>query len=145
MFGYRIEENFDLAKEQRRDRLWWWVVVPGICLVCALYVIHAIPAAILQGYFLTSMSYGDSFYVQRRDNLGKPWLWKAILATIPLHLLFLLGIVWLDWTFPDFFPKVLVCGPILVATFGVEDVLFDKIVDRFSPPTLAKQLDARQV
>ena len=145
MFGYRIEEDFDLAKEQRRDRLWWWVVVPGICLVCALYIIHALPAAILQGYFLTSMSYGDSFYVQRKDKLGKPWLWKAILATIPLHLLLLLAIVWLDWAFPDFFPKVLVCGPILVATFGVEDVLFDKIVDRFSPPTLAKQLDARQV
>jgi hypothetical protein len=39
----------------------------------------------------------------------------------------------LDWTFPDFFPKVLVGGPILFVTFGVEDVLFDKIVGRFSP------------
>ena len=133
MFGYRIEENFDLSKEQRRDRLWWWVVVPGICLLCLLYVIHPFFAAILQGYFLTSMSYGDSFYVQRRDNLCKPWLWKAIFATIPVHLLVLLGIVWLDLAFSDFFPKVFVCGPILVVTFGVEDVLFDKIVDRFSP------------
>jgi uncharacterized membrane protein HdeD (DUF308 family) len=133
MFGYRVEENFDLAKEQRRDLLWWWVVVPGICLLCALYIIHPFSAAILQGYFLTSMSYGDSFYVQRRDSLGKPWLWKAIFATIPPHLLVLLGIVWLDWPFPDFFPKVLVSGPILVVTFGVEEVLFDWIVDRFSP------------
>ncbi len=144
MFGYPVEENFDLAKEQRRDRL-KWIVVGGISLLCVLYVIHPFSAAILQGYFLTSLSYGDSFYVQRRDNLGKPWLWKAIFATIPLHLLLLLGIVWLDWTFPDFFPKVLVCGPILFVTFGVEDVLFDKIVDRFSPPTLAPQPDARQV
>jgi hypothetical protein len=138
MFGYRVEEDFDLAKEQRRDRHWWWVVVPGICLVCALYIIHPLPAAILQGYFLTSMSYGESFYVQRRDSLGKPWLWKAIFATIPLHLLLLLGIVWLDWTFPDFFPKVLVCGPILVVTFAVEAVLFDGIVDRFSPQVVPK-------
>jgi hypothetical protein len=138
MFGYRVEENFDLAKEQRRDRLWWRVVVPGICLVCALYIIHPLPAAILQGYFLTSMSYGNSFYVKRRDNLDKLWIWKAILATIPLHLLLLLGIVWLDWTFPDFFPKVLVCGPILFVTFGVEAVLFNGIVDRFSPQVVPK-------
>jgi len=138
MFGYRVEENFDLAKEQRRDRLWWRVVVPGICLVCALYIIHPLPAAILKGYFLTSMSYGNGFYVKRRDNLDKLWIWKAILATIPLHLLLLLGIVWLDWTFPDFFPKVLVCGPILFVTFGVEAVLFNGIVDRFSPQVVPK-------
>jgi hypothetical protein len=144
MFGYRVEENFDLAKEQRRDRL-WWVAVAGICLLCVLYVIHPFSAAILQGYFLTSMCYGDSFYVQRKDNLGNPWLWKAIFATIPLHLLLLLGIVWLDWAFPNFFPKVLVCGPILIVTFGIEGVLFDWIVGRFSPSNPAQQVDTRPV
>lgn len=132
MFGYPIENNFDLAKDQRRDRL-WWVIGSGLCLLFVLYVIHTFSAAIFQGYFLTSLCYGDSFYVQRRASLANLWLWRAIFATIPLHILLLLGIVWLDWIFPDFFPKVLVCGPILVVTFALEAVAFDSIVNRFSP------------
>jgi hypothetical protein len=144
MFGYRIEENFDLAKEQRRDRL-WWVIVCGFCLMFVIYIIHPFSSAIFQGYFLTSMCYGDSFYVQRREFLGKLWLWKAILATMPLHLLLLIGIVWLDWAFPNVFPKIIVCGPILFVTFGVEAVLFDSIVDRFSPSEGPQPVDASLV
>jgi hypothetical protein len=144
MFGYRIEENFDLAKEQRRDCLHWGVG-GGIGLLCVLYIIHPFSAAFFQGYFLTSMCYGDSFYVQRRDNLGKLWLWKAMLATIPLHLLLLLGIVWLDWAFPNVFPKIIVCAPILFFTFGVEAVLFDQIVGRFSPSEAPQPVDASLV
>jgi hypothetical protein len=132
LFGYRVEENFDLTLEQRRGRL-MWVNGGGIGVLGVLYVIHPFSAAIFQGYFLTSLYYGDNFYVRRRDNLAKPWLWKAILATIPLHVLLLLVIVWLDWTFPNFFPKIVVSIPILFVTFGIESVLFDRIVDRFSP------------
>jgi len=144
MFGYRVEENFDLALEQRRDHL-KWVVAGGICLLGVLYIIHPFSAAIFQGYFLTSMCYGDSFYVKRMDNFGKQWLWKAILATIPLHAFFLVGIVWLDWALPNFFTKIIVCGPILIVTFGVEAVLFDSIVDRFSPSEGPQPVDASLV
>jgi hypothetical protein len=132
MLGYRVEENFDLAKEKRRDRL-KWVVGGGIGFLCLVYVFHPVSAAVFQGYFLTSICYGESFFVQRRDKIGKPWLWKAILATIPLHLLLLSGIVYLDRTFPNFFPKILVSLPILTVTFGIEAVIFDNIVNRFSP------------
>ncbi|SRR6266852_3823483 len=144
MFGYRVEENFDLAKEQRRDRL-HWVIGGGLSLLFLCYFIRPFSAAIFQGYFLTSLCYGDSFYVQRMDNLGKLWLWKAILATIPLHVLFLAGIVWSDWAFPNFFPKVIVCAPILFVAFGIEAVLFDQIVNRFSPSKASQSVDARQV
>jgi hypothetical protein len=94
MFGYRVEQNFDLAKEQRRDRL-YWIIGGGIALLCVLYVFHPFPAAVFQGYFLTSICYGESFFVRRRDRLARLWLWKAISATIPLHLLLLLGIIYL--------------------------------------------------
>ncbi len=130
MFGYRVEENFDLAKEQRRGRL-MWVNGGGLCLLFACYFLHPFSVAIFQGYFLTSLCYGDSFYVKRRDELGKQWVWKAILATIPLHVLFLAGIVWSDWAFPNFFPKIIICSPILIVTFGIEAVLFNQIVNRF--------------
>jgi len=33
-------------------------------------------------YSLTVWSYGDSFYVKRRDKIGEPWLWKSVIATI---------------------------------------------------------------
>jgi len=133
MFGYRVEENFDLPKEQRRDRL-YWVIGGGIGLLGLLHIIHPVSASIFQGYFLTSICYGESFFVLRRDKLGQLWLWKAILATIPLHLLLLLAIVYLDRTFPNFFPKIIVCLPILTVTFGIEAVIFDSIINRFSPP-----------
>jgi hypothetical protein len=141
MFGYCLEENFDLAKERRRGRL-MWINGGGLCLLFLCYFLHPFSAAVFQGYFLTSLSYGESFYVQRMDDLHKPWLWKAILATIPLHLLLLLAIVWLDWAFPNFFQKVIVCAPILFLAFGLESVLFDRFVDRFTPHGGARMNDA---
>ena len=130
MFGYHLEENFDLAKVQRRDRLWWFLVA-GICLLGVSYVLHAFPPEVFQGYFLTVLSYGDSFYVQRKDKLGEPQLWKAIVTTVPLHSLFLGGIVLADQFLPSLATKVVVSLPILFLCFGIETVLFDRIVDRF--------------
>ena len=144
MFGNRAAGNFDIGKQQRRNRL-MWVNGGGIGLLCLLYVVHPFSAAIFQGYFLTSMCYGDSFHVQRRDDLSKTWLWNAIFATIPLHLLLLLAIVWLDRAFPNVFPQIIVSAPILFVIFGIEDVLFDQIVARCSPPKVEQPMDASLV
>jgi hypothetical protein len=89
--------------------------------------------AIFQGYFLTSLSYGDSFYVQRKDRLHEPRLWRATLATLPLHGAVLIVIVVLDKSLPSVFPKIIVWIPILSVVFGIEDLLFDGIVRRLSP------------
>ena len=142
MFGYRIEEDFDLAKEQRRDRLIWVVGGGGFCLLVVSLVIH-LPMAILQGYFLTLLSYGDSFYVRRKDKLSEPWLWKAILATLPLHVIFLIALIGLDRAFPDFFSKIIVWFPILFVCFGIEGVLFDGIVNRMSSSDTAQPVNAK--
>jgi hypothetical protein len=64
MFGNRAAGDFDIGKQQRRNRL-MWVNGGGIGLLCLLYVIHPFSAAIFQGYFLTTLCYGDSFYVQQ--------------------------------------------------------------------------------
>jgi hypothetical protein len=141
MFGNRAAGDFDIGKQQRRNRL-MWVNGGGIGLLCLLYAIHPFSAAVFQGYFLTTLCYGDSFYVQRRDDLGTPWMWKAIFTTIPVHVLLLLAIVWLDRAFPNVFPRIIVSAPILFVTFGIEDVLFDQIVARCSPPKVEQPMDA---
>ena len=145
MFGYRIEQDFDLAKEQRRDRLIWLVGGGGFCLLIAPSVIHPFPVAILQGFFLTSLSYGDSFYVRRKDKLSEPWLWKAIVATVPLHVIFLIAIIGLDKTIPHVFSKIIVWFPILFVCFGIEGVLFDGIVGRMSPSDAAQPVNAKPI
>ena len=144
MFGYRIEENFDLAKEQRRDRL-MWIMGTGLCLLLVAYFIHPFPMAIFQGYFLTALVYGDSFYVLRKDRLREPWLQKAILVTMPVHLIFLTAIIGLDKALPSLFTKIIVWIPVLTLAFGVEDLLFDGIVDRLCPSNAANAADVRQV
>jgi hypothetical protein len=131
MFGYRLEENFDLAKEERRSRL-MWVLGAGICLLIAVYFIHPFSMSIFQAYFLTSLFYGDSFYVQRRDKLTEAWLWKAFFTSVPLHVLILIGILGLDRAFPSIFTKIVVFIPLLTLVFGIEAILFDEIASRFN-------------
>jgi hypothetical protein len=144
MFGYRIEENFDLAKEERRDRL-IWVMGTGLCFLIVAFLIHPFPIAILQGYFLTSLVYGDSFYVIRKDKLREPCLWKAILATIPIHAFVIIAILGLDRALPSIFLKLVVWIPTLTLVFGIEDVLFDGIVDHFCPSNAARTVGVSQV
>ena len=133
MFGYRLEENFDLAKEERRSRL-MWVLGAGITLLIVVYVIHPFSMSIFQAYFLTSLFYGDSLYVRRRDKLTEAWLWKAFFASVPLHALILMGILGLDKAFPSVFNKVVVFIPLLTLVFGVEGILFDEIASHFRRP-----------
>lgn len=130
MFGYRVKEDFDHAKEQRRDRF-MLVAGAGLCLLIVYWLIHPFSVAVFQVYFLTSLSYGEGFYVQRKDNFGESWLWKGILLTLPLHALFLAGIVGLDKALPSLFTPVIVYIPVLTVAFVIESALFDRIVDRF--------------
>jgi|HubBroStandDraft_2_1064218.scaffolds.fasta_scaffold13146_3 hypothetical protein len=138
MFGYPLEANFDLAKEQRRSRLFWASGV-GLCLLIVWFFIRPFSVLIFQGYFLTSLSYGDSFYVSRKNYFHEFWLWKAALSTVPLHILFLIAIVGLDWALSDSFTKPLVYVPLLGVAFAIESLLFDRIADRFGGPPAPQQ------
>src|ERR1700728_3850897 len=93
---YRIEPDFDLAKEQRRDRVGWamWggVVLAGVY----LFLGGRFGVEAFQGAIATSLFYGSSFYVDRRNALGKLWLWEVIFATAPIHIAYLAGLFWSD-------------------------------------------------
>lgn len=102
LFGQRIEPDFDLAKEQRRDRV-SWAIYGGLAL-CLMYLFSGRPWAteVFQGMFATVFPYGISFYTNQKNNqLGRLWLWKAILASLPVHVLYLMGVFWSDKEFPE--------------------------------------------
>jgi hypothetical protein len=132
-FGYALEPDFNLAKEQRRNRLGWTLV--GGVIVCILYLFSGGPFAteIFQGWIATSLFHGDNFYIRRRADLRKLWLWKAVIAVTPFHLLYLAAIFWSDRAFPQVMTKVIVFLPVLALGFAIESIQMDKIIDRFKP------------
>ena len=138
MFGQQLEPDFDLGKEHRRNRL-WLVLVVGLCLLGALFLFHPFSRIVFMAYSLTLLTYGDSFYVSRSGRLSERWLWKAILATLPLHLLVLFGIGWLTWVLPSFARTAISSVAFVAFCFACESVLFDRIADRFEPSRAAAQ------
>ena len=133
LFGYSVEQDFDLAKEQRRDRLGWLLL--GGTALCGLYLFTGRPFAteLFQGWIATSLFYGDNFYVRRRANLPKLWLWKSILITVPFHVLYLAGIFWLDRAIPQLMTKALVFMPVVGVGFAIESITMQPLIDRFKP------------
>jgi hypothetical protein len=133
LFGYGVEQGFDLAMEQRRDRMWWPLL--GGTVLCLLYLFTGRPFAteIFQGWIATSLFYGDNFYVRRGKDLPKPWLWKSILATVPIHVVYLAAIFWLDRLLPQLMNKVIVILPVLALGFAIESIKMQTIIDRFKP------------
>lgn len=136
MFGYRVEPDFNLGREQRRDRL-WWVMVAGLCVLGVFFLIHPFSRMVFIAYSLTFLSYGNCFYVKRNDKVGEKWLWKAVLATLPLHFLILGGIGWVIWTLPGFAKTAISSVAFVAICFAVESELFDSIAGRFEPSRLA--------
>jgi len=134
LFGQRIEPDFDLGTETRRDRVGRILVVGT--LLCGLYLFTGKPFAteIFQGWFATILAYGTSFYVRQRGNLRKRWLWTAALASLPVHVIYLLVIFWSDRALPELMPKAVIFIPVLSVGFGIESALvFDRIVYFFRP------------
>jgi hypothetical protein len=133
LFGRRLEGDFDIAIEQRRDRLKRALI--GLFVVCVFYLFSGKPYSteVFQGCLATGLFYGENFYVRQRDDLGKVWLRKAILATIPLHVLYLAGFFWSDKTFPNVMTKAILFMPILALGFAIESILVDGIINRLKP------------
>lgn len=134
LFGQRIEPDFDLAKEKRRNRLGWALIL-GLPL-CVLYDILGFHFAtqVFQGWLATVLSYGVTFYINQRSNIGTRWLWKAVLASLPVHALYLLGVFWSDSAFPGLMMKVIVFVPALAVLSAIESLFFfDRIVGWFKP------------
>jgi hypothetical protein len=142
-------DELDLEKEQRRDRMWWVFYGVGAMLlvVCGFYMQEKVELRVLHAYGLTVLCYGALLYVEEFEHLRRLWLWKGVLATIPLHTAFVATLFWWDAKHPGVvqsgFMIVYALWPVLV----VEIVIFSLIIDHFrasaspdEPPRKLKRL-----
>ncbi len=144
-------ETPNLDKEQRQERLQWvfYGVSSMLLVVCAFYMQERVELRVLHAYGLTVLTYGALIYVEEFEHLRRLWLWKGVLATIPLHFLFLLGLFWWDAKGP--------LGPGYILAFRIwpfflaEMVIFSLLIDHFrsialpdEPPSKLKRLLVRQ-
>ena len=133
MFGYPIGPDFDPAKEQRRTRLGW--VLVGGTVLCVVYLFSGWPHAVelFQAFIATGLCYGAGFYVDRRNDLDKPWVWKVVFASVPLHAAYLAILFWSNKAFPSVMTKAVVFIPVLAVAFGIESILINWMADGFKP------------
>jgi hypothetical protein len=102
--------------------------------VWSLFVYRmAVCHQLFQGWIATSLFFGDNFYVRRRKDLARLWLWKAVLITVPIHALYLAGIFWLDRAVPQMMTKAMVFLPVVGVGFAIESVAMQPLIDRFKP------------
>ena len=123
-------EELDLEKEQRRERLGWVFYGVGAMLfvVCGFYMQERVEQRVLHAYALTVLCYGALLYVEEFEHLRRLWLWKGVLATIPLHIAFVASLFWWDAKHPHSgFMFVYALCPVFV----VEIVIFSLIIDHF--------------
>jgi hypothetical protein len=77
--------------------------------------------------------------VEEFEHLKNLWLWKGVLATIPLHIAFVAGVVWWDARHTQYaqsgFRFVNVLWPVFVA----EMVIFSLVIDYFKPSESADE------
>lgn len=130
LFGQRVEPDFNIDKEHRRDRLKFILTGALILSIVYLFSGRRYATELFQGLIATILFYGETFYVRRRGQLGKLWLWKAIIASIPLHVIYLAGLFWSDQALPEVMTKAIVFLPVIAVGFVLESFLVQKIVDR---------------
>ncbi len=133
LFGSAAEDDLAADLEERRNRM-WWPIFGGVALIM-LYGFSGRPydTELFQGWVATSLFYGENFYVQRAKDLSKSWLWKAALATIPIHVLYLAGIFWLDKALPQLMTKVVIFLPVIALGFAIESINMQAFIDHFKP------------
>jgi hypothetical protein len=141
--------EFDLEKEQRRERLKWVFYGVGAMLfiVCGFYMQERVEQRILHVYGLTVLCYGALLYVEEFEHLKELWLWKGILVTIPLHIAFVAGLFWWNAKHQQLAHAGFAFVYILWPVFVVEMVIFTLIIDHFKasatpdePPRRLKRL-----
>jgi hypothetical protein len=133
LFGIDLEPDFSMAREERSGQL-RYVVWGGFLLVLVYAFFDAFDVRVFQAYLATVVCYGLTFYVKRGNYFRKLWLWKAILISLPIHVLYIAAIFWADKASPQGMTKPVVFIPALTLGGAIESLIFDAIADRFKPP-----------
>jgi hypothetical protein len=114
-------------------RLGWVFYGVGAMLfvVCGFYMQTRVEQRVLHAYALTVLCYGALLYVEEFGHLRRLWLWKAVLATIPLHTVFVASLFWWDAKHPQLAHSGFMFLGILWPVFVAEMVIFSFIIDHF--------------
>jgi hypothetical protein len=98
-----IAGRFDLGKEQRTERLKWiFYGVSAMALVVGNFFLQEVAEDwVVHACGLTILCYGLVLYVHEFENIRELWLWKGVLASIPVHLAAILCLFWWDAKFPN--------------------------------------------
>jgi hypothetical protein len=130
LLGYELEQDFDIDKENRRNRLWWPFLAGTV--LCFGYDFLNLPFSlqIFQGFVATWMFYGENFYVRNKGHFRGFWRWKVILLTAPNHTFYLAGVFWADHAFPGPMKKAIVFVPVLAVGVVIETYWIQKIIKR---------------
>ncbi len=124
-------EELDVEKEQRRERLGWVFYGLGAMLlvICGFYMQERVELGVLHAYILTVLTYGALIYVEEFEHLRRLWLWKGVLATVPLHIVCVAGLFWWDAKGPQS-PGYILAYKVW-PFFAAEMVVFTLIIDHF--------------
>lgn len=132
LFGQQIEPDFDILKEERNDagkRVFW----VGFILLLAYGLFRNLALEVIQAYVATVVFYSLAFYVNWGTQLRKWWLWKAILASLPMHAVYLCFLFWSDKAYPQTMTKGIAFAPVLILGCATETALANKLIDLFKP------------
>jgi len=141
--------EFDLEKEQRRERLKWVFYGVGamLIIVCGFYMQERSEQYVLHAYGLTVLCYGALLYLEEFEHLRRLWLWKGVLTTVPLHIAFVASLFWWDAKHPQLAHSGFMFAYALWPIFVVEMMIFSMIIDHFKagaspdePPRKLKRL-----
>lgn len=130
LFGYRIEPDFDITRENRIARVGH--VLIGAVVICGAYALSGgrFSTQFFQGTVVTILAYGSSFYADRNGGIRGPAFWKALVVTLPIHALCLLAIFYSERIFPLRRVRGGLFIPVLAS--GIESALiFDRIIAYF--------------
>jgi len=97
---------------------------------------NSLPTAFaLQAYLVTVGVFIDGPFRTQKQIVNQRWFWKGMLiGGIIVHPLFLIGIWYLDNTYPSFVVGTATLFLLVFITSVIESIIMGKMVDRFRPP-----------
>jgi hypothetical protein len=135
LFGYPIGAD-EAAVEEEGERNSWFGIAFVIFSSLLTLVIDPASFKDLYPYDATIILYGYCIYVQRRNNIGRLWVWKAVVASLPVHAAYIAIVVWIYKSWPGVTRRV----EFLLFLFGfaLEVNVFNLIATAFRPSAARK-------
>jgi len=85
-------------------------------------------------YFLTAMSFGSILYFKHAPNLREKWLWKAMVPSVAVQVVFITALFYFDRAAHPTWVRIIVDPFELVLAFVLDCLLIAFVFGLFQPP-----------